>query len=578
MRNQLPWHFDSVISGLREVRGSNLLTAARGSISHSDMSGRTVADLKASETRAETSETREENNPPPQRLSRWRRSPRRSPGDPAGGHRARAGAALAAITPAALWRNHRLFTFLVVLAIAVRVLATLAFRPALLIPDSFGYLHVGTHPAIEQTRPGGYPILLFLLSPLHSLLAVTTLQHVLGIAAAIIVYGLLRYWGLPAWGATLAAVPTLFDARQIALESYILPDALFGFVILVAVALLLSKRTPTIWQCALAGLLMAWASVVRGNGAPIMVALVAFMLIRRVGWRAFSASIAAFAVPLAGYVAVFYSAYGQLNITNSSGMFLWSRTMSFANCAVIKPPPDLRPLCPERQGVPTTPTPAWSVSSLLAEPTPGGYLWSEGAFWRHDAHPGINAYNNSLAMRFAEHAIAAQPLSYLRVTGQGVMLLFLSTDRPDNYLSLNFTATPDVSKLTAKYLAHLRGYAHTSRGSHAVQPYAYYMFLYQLPVWFPGVAFFVVLVIGLAGVLRRWRRWGGPAALPWAVAAIGVVVPIALHEYIYRYAITAVPVACLAAGLAFTQWQVAQRPAITPEPGGSGQSRTEASG
>jgi hypothetical protein len=43
----------------------------------------------------------------------------------------------AGLTPAALWRDHRLFTVLVVLAAGVRVLATLAFRPALFIPDSF---------------------------------------------------------------------------------------------------------------------------------------------------------------------------------------------------------------------------------------------------------------------------------------------------------------------------------------------------------------------------------------------------------------------------------------------------------
>ncbi len=200
--------------------------------------------------------------------------------------RVRGPAVAAAIRPAALWRNHRLFGLLVVLAIGVRVLATLAFRPALFIPDSFDYLHDGAHLVMEQLRPAGYPILLRAAQPFHSLLLVTTLQHLMGIGEAIIVYGLLRHWGLPAWGAALATVPTLFDARQVALESYILPDALFGFVILVAVALLLTKRTPAIWPCVGAGLLLAWASVLRGNGAPIMVALLAFMLIRRAGWRA----------------------------------------------------------------------------------------------------------------------------------------------------------------------------------------------------------------------------------------------------------------------------------------------------
>jgi hypothetical protein len=470
----------------------------------------------------------------------------------------------AALTPAGLWRNHRLFTVLVVLAAGVRVLATLAFRPALFIPDSFDYMHDGAHLVMEQLRPAGYPILLFALQPFHSLLLVTTLQHLMGIGAGIIVYGMLRYWGLPAWGGALAAAPTLFDARQIALESYILPDAAFGFAILVAVALLLTKRTPATWQCVASGLLLAWVSVLRGNGAPVMLALLAFMMIRRVGWRACCAGVAAFAIPLAAYVAVFDAQFGQLDITNSTGIFLWSRTMSFANCAVIKPPPDLRPLCPDRQAVTAPRVTAWSVPSLLDEQTPGAYLWSESAWWQHDAHPGINAYNNQLGMRFALDAIKAQPLGYLRVTAQGVLLTFLATDRADNYLSLNFTTGPVVSVPSASYVSYLRGYAHVTSNTHPVQPYAYFIYLYQLPVWFPGVAFFAVMMVGLVGVGRQWRRWGGPAALPWAVAVIGLVVPVALAQYLYRYAITAVPLACLAAGLAFARLDGVRWPAPAP--------------
>ena len=111
-------------------------------------------------------------------------------------------------------------------------------------------------------------------------------------------------------------------------------------------------------------------------------------------------------------------------------MFLWSRTMSFANCAIIKPPADLVPLCPQNQpGHPTSPAPAWSVSALLNERSPADYLWAPGAWYRHDAHPGINAYNNKLATQFAERAILAQPLDYLKTVGKEVFLTFFATDR-----------------------------------------------------------------------------------------------------------------------------------------------------
>ena len=76
------------------------------------------------------------------------------------------------------------------------------------------------------------------------------------------------------------------------------------------------------------------------------------------------------------------------------------------------------------------------------------------------------------------------------------------------------------------------------------------MFLYQQPVWFPGWVFFLVMAGGLVLLIRRWRGWGRYAALPWGVAVVNLVLPIAAHELDYRYAISAVPFACLALGLA----------------------------
>src|ERR1039457_2374905 len=428
----------------------------------------------------------------PPRPRSWQLWPPEISWDP-GPLAAQARNASASLAPATLWRNHRLFTIAACVSVIPRVIAALGFKPALLIQDSFSYLQEGTHFNLGQLRPAGYPMLLLVLEPFHSLLLVTTLQHLMGIALAAIIYGVLRTRGLPAWGATLAATPTLFDSRQIWLESSILPDTLFTLVLMTA-----------------------------------------------------------FAIPLAGYAMWFFVDFGQLNITNSTGLFLWSRTMSFANCAIIKPPADLLPLCPAAQpGHPTTPAPAWSVDALLTERSPASYLWAPGAWYRHDAHPGVNAYNNKLAMQFAERAILAQPLDYAKTVGAGVFLTFAATDRSESYLSDHFTVAPHVTTLAPYMQRFERGYAHTSSNTHVVQPWAFFMFLYQLPVWFPGVVFFLVLVAGLVLVIVRWRRgWGKYAALPWGVAVVNLVLPIAAHELDYRYAISAVPFACLALGLA----------------------------
>jgi len=58
-----------------------------------------------------------------------------------------------------------------------------------------------------------------------------------------------------------------------------------------------------------------------------------------------------------------------------------------------------------------------------------------------------------------------------------------------------------------------------------------------------------VMAAGLVLLIARWRGWGRYAALPWGVAVVNLVLPIAAHELDYRYAISAVPFACLALGL-----------------------------
>jgi hypothetical protein len=492
------------------------------------------------------------------RLPRGRSAPGRGtsgwPGRVAGVLHARLGAAGRAARPAALWRQHRLMTIAVPLSLVPRIGALLAFRPALLTADSFLYMSGAVTHTLGNIRPSGYSFFLDVLRilPGPPLLAATVLQHLMGIAIAITVYALLRYWGLPGWGATLAALPTLFDVREIALESYILPDTLFGLVIVFSVALLLTRRTPRWWQCGAAGVLLAYACVLRGNGIPLAVVVALFLLVRKVGWKSLGAGAAAFAVPLLGYVAAFHATYGTYNLTTSDGIFLWSRTTSFANCAVIKPAPQLRPLCPDRaQGIAVPAPAAWSVPHLLAAPTPSTYLWSAGAWWRHDARPGINRANNRLGQQFAVAAITAQPLDYLRVVGRDALLTFAATDRPQGASSMTFTPAARIASLPAYYQADERAYAGTSANTRAVAPWSFWLFLYQQPVIFPGLLFLAVVAAGLAGVLRRWRRWGGVAALPWALAAVSILSPALLTQSLYRYVIVAIPLAALAAGLAF---------------------------
>ena len=159
-------------------------------------------------------------------------------------------------------------------------------------------------------------------------------------------------------------------------------------------------------------------------------------------------------------------------------------------------------------------------------------------------------------MRFAILAIKAQPLDYILTSARDEMLVFLGTDRPLSIQSMSFTTKPRLATPLPSYYAHdLYVYAHTTTNTHPVQPYAYFMFLYQEPVYFPGIVFFGVVIAGFVGLIRKRRQWGwgGPAVLPWALAAVSLVLPALLKESLYRYAMVAIPLSCLAAGLAFVR-------------------------
>ena len=141
---------------------------------------------------------------------------------------------------AAVARRHWLFGLALAGAVVLRVLAMLAFRPIMWFGgDSASYLSTALRLIPDPSRVGGYGLMLWALRPLHSLAAVAAVQHLAGIAAGVLIYLLARQHGLPAWAAVLGALPVLFDAYELQLESDAVPDGPFGLLIVAALYLLL---------------------------------------------------------------------------------------------------------------------------------------------------------------------------------------------------------------------------------------------------------------------------------------------------------------------------------------------------
>ena len=52
----------------------------------------------------------------------------------------------------------------------------------------------------------------------------------MGVGLGVVIYALLRHRGLPWWGATLPALPVLFDSYELHLEHMVTADTLFIFL------------------------------------------------------------------------------------------------------------------------------------------------------------------------------------------------------------------------------------------------------------------------------------------------------------------------------------------------------------
>jgi hypothetical protein len=187
---------------------------------------------------------------------------------------------------------------------------------------------------------------------------------------------------------------------------------------------------------------------------------------------------------------------------------------------------------------------------MKGERTPSDYLWAPDVWWRTDAHPGIDPYNDALGRQFAIRAIEAQPASYARVVAENVLLTFWTTDRPQGVSDMTFTASPRIARLPVYYQHYIKAYARTTSNTRQVRPWSYFMLLYQQPVYFPGVLFLLVVLAGLVFVIRDRRHLGGMQLLPWGLAAVSILSPAMLTGSLYRYTIVAIPLSCLAVGIA----------------------------
>jgi hypothetical protein len=178
-------------------------------------------------------------------------------------------------------------------------------------------------PRPDLSKTTGYSLFLRALLPFHSFTLVSGLQHLMGLAVAVMIYALARRSGVPKRWAAVATLPVLLDGFEIEDEHMIMAEALFTFLVMLAMLLIL-WRNRTFWPVALAaGLLAGYAVIVRSEGLPVLVLFPLFLLWR--GWRNWRGWLAAIAMaigcaaPVVGYAAWFHHWTGSYSLTRGAG-------------------------------------------------------------------------------------------------------------------------------------------------------------------------------------------------------------------------------------------------------------------
>jgi hypothetical protein len=240
-----------------------------------------------------------------------------------------------------LLRRHWLITVLAAAGLVLRFAGELAYRPALIYVDTLKYLY-GASPGAD---PLGYKAVLLAFGSLEM---VALLQHLLGIGVAVLIYVLVLRRGASRWLAALAAVPVLLDAYQVQMEQTIMPDVWFDAMIVAGLAVLLWRPVLTVPFAAAGGLILGSSATVRAVGEVLIVPALVYVIAAAGGWRRAidlaGALCVAFALPILCYCGVSYITSGHFWLAHAQSTA--GRLAAAADCATLKLPADVRPLCP----------------------------------------------------------------------------------------------------------------------------------------------------------------------------------------------------------------------------------------
>ncbi len=504
----------------------------------------------------------------------------------------------------ALARQHWLFTVLLAAGLVLRVLAQIAYRPALLYIDSTKYL-LGAYPGDD---PAGYQFAIKPVVALGNLDAIAAIQHLLGLAMAVAIYLVLLRRGAPRWLSALATAPVLLDAYQVQIEQNIMPDVMFEVLIVVGVVALLWYHTPPAWLTIVAGFAFGASATARQIGEIFVLPAVGYLLIVVPGWRSRLKQACllcvAFALPI---VAASYRNYvdpqlHSFSLAPYASGTLYGRMAEAADCATLRLPSYERMLCPDAtqklllgpDGLDHNPrSPIRGAGIAALSPASRQALMQLCHKYVNGAE--VPTMCGTVTGNFDHRVLEQQPLRVLgSITGDTLKLFALSrhTDTGDPSLTRwQFqTAYPQYPPyVVIRNGAFVFGtYNHEGveqtigTGSDfaggnpvVVRPLAGFLRAYQLGGGYtPGPLFLFTVLAGLAGSLVTLRRRVPPAqraaalaCLLFFVTGVAALLSSDVFEFNWRYQLPALITLPPAAALAIAVLLLRRKPATAGSPG-----------
>jgi hypothetical protein len=433
--------------------------------------------------------------------------------------------------------EHPLFGAAFVAAVVVRVVVALTYRPALLLQtDAYVYLAKAQDMHPSHFRPVFYSFFLkpFLLA--GSIAPLAWVQHGLGLAMGVGIYLLLRRLRVGPVGATIGAVPVLFDAYQLNIEQYVLSEALLSPLVVGALVILCWGRGRL--GALTAGILLGLAATTRFVGIVALVPALAYACSRRPRLSRVMAVALGAALPVIAYALWFQSFFGTFGLTDRSGHFLYARVGPIARCADLQLTSSELFLCDRRPP--------------SKRPASGFYMWSSVSPLRLLGARGGDA--DPIARGFFTDVVRQQPSIYARAVARDFFHFFAPGRETGRHDAPNewwrFPASADREFRPAGPIHRFDASPPPGVGGgpfRIASPLARWVRGYQTVVYTHGPLLAAFVALGLAGATLASPR-SPPTGRRRAVcllfltAGLGVIlVPVATAMFDYRYVLSALP-------------------------------------